>query len=590
MWSVAVAAAFMMTFYLSMLFFVGDYNLEVWFLLRNVTLFALAAFTVSALPGPSRFYFLLLYLILWIPSVLTASYIQIYKSSMNFNTFYFVWETNTAEAKEFLWDCFRREPLFPVWVAVCTIVPLAAVWRAAREARSLKKSSRKLFRWLGFFVGAALTVMFARRSDVLSFNYATQFYNMWGRYSIEKIYAWNGARISNILVRREGIEASLPPGAEETYVVIIGESASRHHLGLYGYPRDTTPLARERAARDEVVCFNNVSASDIGTLRSLMYALTFRNQNPSSHELQTYSIVDVFNGAGFETYWFSNNAVLGVWDTLLQFLSLNAATRRFSSPRDADLRSMQAGTIHEDASAFKKRNEENLQYDSVLLPWLDEALRDENGKKAIFLHLKGSHSIYRYRYPDAFDHFLDSSEDISVYAAEQPKNVMIVNEYDNSIRYTDYIVDEVIKRLEEKGGRSFVLYFSDHGEHVFDASVNQGRNHNNIDKYMLDVPLFAWFSEEYRRARDIRPFKGWLDRPYSLDDVIHSVIDIAGLKTRLLDPTRSLFSESYVMRARRCPAAGKMYMELPPLDLFNRATGEEERELESRFLRGEGEL
>lgn len=246
--------------------------------------------------------------------------------------------------------------------------------------------------------------------------------------------------------------------------------------------------------------------------------------------------------------------------------------------------------VHEDAATFKNRNENELQYDSVLLPWLDEALRDSHDKKAIFLHLKGSHTIFRYRYPDSFDHFRDSTEGVSAYASARPENVLILNEYDNSIRYTDYIVDDVIKRLEGRGGNSFVLYFSDHGEQVFDSTNFFGRDIEHIDKYMLDVPFLAWFSEEYRSARDIRPFKDWLDRPYSLDDAIHSIIDIAGLKTRLLDPTRSLFSASYIMRARRCPKAGKMYMEIPPLDLFNRVTGEEERELESRFLRGEGEL
>jgi Predicted membrane-associated, metal-dependent hydrolase len=38
------------------------------------------------------------------------------------------------------------------------------------------------------------------------------------------------------------ITSSRSDDIKETYVVVIGESASRHHMNLYGYHRETDPL------------------------------------------------------------------------------------------------------------------------------------------------------------------------------------------------------------------------------------------------------------------------------------------------------------------------------------------------------------
>jgi heptose-I-phosphate ethanolaminephosphotransferase len=343
---------------------------------------------------------------------------------------------------------------------------------------------------------------------------------------------------------------------------------------------------QKRLTEKKIFSFNNVNSTSISTAGSLLMAFSFMDQNTKSLEDFDYSIVDLFNGAGFSTYWFSNNAVLGAHDTMLQILSRNAAYRRFSSARDADLKSMQLGSLLGDAASFKYQND--LLYDEILLPWLEDALKDEKTKQAIFLHLKGSHSIYQYRYPVSFEYFNTSVKGRAPNVESSPEKIEIINHYDNSIRYTDFIVDEIIKKVEAAGGRSWVLYFSDHGEEVYDYRDAYGRNQEEITKYVLDVPFMVWFSREYRDARDVGPLESYRDRPFRLDDTIHSIIDIAGLKTRFFDPSRSIFSESYQMRARAC--LGEMYLDIPPLDLVNPNTVEQERELMRQFLQGEGDL
>lgn len=97
-------------------------------------------------------------------------------------------------------------------------------------------------------------------------------------------------------------------------------------------------------------------------------------------------------------------------------------------------------------SASNKSQWMTGEYDDALLPHLDEALK-EKGKKLIMLHINGSHEIACTRYPEWADKFKTGNkyEDC----------------YNNSILFTDYVIGEVIKRLE--GSKSSLLYFSDHG-------------------------------------------------------------------------------------------------------------------------------
>ena len=584
LWSVAFALSFLVFFYLAMLQSVEGYAVEPYYFFMNLLLFTLVAFAVQTVPGPSWLYLLPCGVVLWLPTIVVASYIRIYKSSFNFNTFYFIWGTNGAETMEFLRECLQRLPSLPIWAAAHTFLPLLAVWGMARERRELKKMPLKQ-RWGMFAAAAAACALFTLGTNVLRFNYAFQFYYTYAHYQYERNLIIGISDANRTRVFEEGIEASAPSDVPETYVVVIGENASRHHWETYGYPRNTTPIMSNRLSKGEIFQFRNVNSTYISTTESLLCTLTFMDQN-TSWEDYTYSVVDMFNGAGFETYWFSNNAILGLHDTLLQVLSRNASRRRFSEPQDADLRSMQTGLI-QDKREFKRQN--NLQYDSVLLPWLEEALADEKPKKAVFLHLKGSHSVYEYRYPDSFERFGVTSGIKNPAVASQPEKAFIVNTYDNSILYTDFLLDSIVKQVEAKGGRAWVLYFSDHADDIYDCDTEHyGRNITAINKYMLDVPFVVWFSEEYKRVRDTAPLREYADRPYRLDDTIHSIIDIAGLKTRFFNPSRSIFSPSYLTRARGC--FGKLYLELPPLDLVNPRTVERERELNRLFLLGIGDL
>ena len=82
----------------------------------------------------------------------------------------------------------------------------------------------------------------------------------------------------------------------------------------------------------------------------------------------------------------------------------------------------------------------------------------------VVLHTIGSHYQYSLRYPDEFDIFKPSSEWLNLKEYKD----LIINSYDNSILYADFIIDGVIEVLNKNNFISSVMYISDHGENLFD--------------------------------------------------------------------------------------------------------------------------
>ena len=133
-----------------------------------------------------------------------------------------------------------------------------------------------------------------------------------------------------------------------------------------------------------------------------------------------------------------------------------------------------------------------------------------------------------------------------------------------------------------------MLHFSDHGDEVYDAYPYFGRRGGDVfSKFVLDVPFIVWLSPAYRAQRDVSAFAGYLDRPMRLDDTIHAVMDLAELQTDLLDRTRSVFSEQWIMRPR--VVNGRFYLAYPPVKLMNLATAEQEMELDQKLLSGDAD-
>lgn len=87
-----------------------------------------------------------------------------------------------------------------------------------------------------------------------------------------------------------------------------------------------------------------------------------------------------------------------------------------------------------------------------------------SNKVFIVLHTYGSHFEYNKRYPREEAVFLDDRAS-GASAQNRPD---LVNAYDNTIVYTDKLLDEVVLALDSLDVPAVMVYTSDHGEDIFD--------------------------------------------------------------------------------------------------------------------------
>lgn len=407
---------------------------------------------------------------------------QAYGQRFNFGFAYSILTTNYDETVQLLTQHWRS--------AALTLAVLALLlWVVRRAAHELPT------RWLALGAAATALVFFGSwlRYELAMRGAADEYYpsiertvsrspmfNM--RYFIQASYDQSlldtagRHRVTHALTRRDtGID---------TYVVVVGESARRANWGLYGYARDTTP--RAAAERDRMTLYTQAAAPAPLTIMAVPLTLSAATVDSYDPRLFGDNVVALAGDAGFRTYWLSNQARLGRYDTSVTAMANMA---HFKTWADAP-------------------------YDEALLPLLDAALA-EPGRKVVFLHINGNHDNYCARYP----------ETATVYQGGAPYEDC----YDNSIRYVDALLGAVMDRLRER--RASLLFYPDHGLERHE-SVLGTFYHGGVrpSREAFDIPMFIWNSPAAPA-----PARREYDAPYSTEDNYGLILDWLGVATGVDD-------------------------------------------------------
>jgi glucan phosphoethanolaminetransferase (alkaline phosphatase superfamily) len=319
-----------------------------------------------------------------------------------------------------------------------------------------------------------------------------------------------------------------PSSTPVTYVVVIGESSRRRSWSLYGYPRPTTP--RLDAMRDELFVFEDAVTNATVTMYSLALALT--RAGPTTWEVaaREKSLVTLLRQGGFRVDWISNQERFGLSENPVTSIALEADSTSFANDAAANLA---AGAARD-------------PFDSNLLARLDAVLNAQTQNSVIFLHTMGSHDAYDERYPKSFDVLHSEAAANGRFSAYQLRTI---DEYDASVLFTDFIVSSVIKRLAERGGTTAVLYFSDHGERLFEPDLPDLRGHGFPlpSKAEVEVPFLLWLSPALRSSRPeyVTRLRARTAAPVQLENVFDTVVDLAGLSYEQGDTHASLLSADF---------------------------------------------
>lgn len=322
----------------------------------------------------------------------------------------------------------------------------------------------------------------------------------------------------------------------QTVILILGESCNRNHMSLYGSAHNTTPKLLKRS---DLAVFTNVVAPYSNTLNSVLSILSTSNLEQPIPFGKGVDVLDVFHSAGFKTYWISNQSPIGVWDNMVTVLANKADERKFVNTSSN--------------SSFEAI--QTTSYDSKLIAPFTAALKQSFPKKFIVLHLMGSHATYAKRYPSNFNVFKGSSTKSALLA-----------EYENSILYSDYVVDSLLACIQKNSTETNVsataLYLSDHGENVFDEGENVGHNFTKkIPKANVEIPFVLWLSPQYRSLHPdkVNSMTSNLNKPFVADDLFHSLLDLSAVETNFLIHTKSIFSPIFNEQRKRILEDGYNY-------------------------------
>lgn len=172
-------------------------------------------------------------------------------------------------------------------------------------------------------------------------------------------------------------------------------------------------------------------------------------------------------------------------------------------------------------------------FDEDVVPLLESDLAAyESGYRFIVLHLGGgSHGpTYSDRYPPEFQRFEPMCRDADV--ANKCTREELYNAYDNTILYVDFVLGEIVARLERSGAPYVLIYLSDHGESL----LEQGRMFHgmppgiSLPAEQAEIPLIVKASVPIAVAERAE---------YRQQDVFDTVLDLFSIETPLLARERS---------------------------------------------------
>lgn len=416
-------------------------------------------------------------------------------------------QTNPSEAENYISDHISYVAVFGLSIM---IVYIGYMYRIIRRIK-LKTLSRKMVWSLIFFT--ILNVAFAfrtRENIVTNIIYDT------------KIYAASYQEYANAREERkknlECLGEQIKQGKDGVYILVIGESATRDHMGCYGYFRQNTPWMSSMQEQPGYVQLNKAWSCANDTVSALTYALTSKNQYNTEELKNAVSIIDVANAAGYDTVWLSNQVQYGLADTPITTIASEAKQQIW---------------LHDKVGHLKDGRYLDLPdyYDEKLIPAMDNIR--VSSRMLIVIHLMGSHNSYKVRYPDKYDFY--KSEDIS----------SDTNEYDNSIMYTDTVLKSIYEKALEMPDFKMMLYFSDHGEGI-DAHV--GHDSNKYTAQMTRIPMVICMSSKYmeNEADKYNVIKNVSDKYFTNDLIFDVMLDLMSIEAgKYVDEKNIIFSEKY---------------------------------------------
>ncbi|MGP2569783.1 phosphoethanolamine--lipid A transferase EptA [Ornithobacterium rhinotracheale] len=295
-------------------------------------------------------------------------------------------------------------------------------------------------------------------------------------------------------------DASINNNEKTVVVLVIGESARSQNFSLYGYKKKTNPLL------SKVENLHHFKANSCATYTTagVKCILEHKDSNKLYEILPNY-----LNRTGVEVIWRTTN---------------------WGEP-----------PIHIGESKYMTRQKleancerDDCDYDGILLSGLKEQiLNSHKNKILVILHTSTSHGpTYSKKYPSQFEVFKPVCNSVELSKCSQEE---LINAYDNTIVYTDYILYNLIEDLKSlKDYKSAMLFVSDHGESLGEKNLYMhGLPKNIAPKEQYEIPFIVWTSNNFKKLKT--------NDQLSQNHVFHSVLNFLGISSPIYDEEMNIF-------------------------------------------------
>lgn len=298
-------------------------------------------------------------------------------------------------------------------------------------------------------------------------------------------------------------------------VFIIGESSRVFNWSLFGYDRETNPLLKKQTG---LYSFDQTFAASNSTYRSIPMLLSKTTPNKFDEWKHSGNLMQLFKEAGFSTSWIGGQSKSHV--------IVKLATR------------------HADYLDFTTDKDEKLFNQAKKI------ISSSSNDQFVIIHTEGSHYDYKKRYPAKFDVFKPST----FVNANATNKTELINAYDNTILYTDYLINDLILFLNKQNKKSMIYYTSDHGENLMDDDKNLLYHVQSFPtKYELHVPAFVWLSQDFEAKipSKVHAMKNNKMKKNTTTTTFHTVADLAGIHYTDAEKDKSVASDQFIAFKKR---------------------------------------
>lgn len=424
-------------------------------------------------------------------------------------------------------------------LAVFALIPMGFLWRAqVKRLTVLHQIGSNVLLLLCGIVLALIAVLpnyqnFAstmRNNIQLRFlvNPLNSFYAL-GDVLIEPIQKGTPAVVSIGLDAKLGPSHYIQPKSP-LLILVVGETARSGNFRINSYEKDTTPnlsqLQKNIDSTGSLISFNNVWACGTSTATALpcMFShldrVSFENSKDNLENL-----VDVLQRAGLAVIWLENQSgCKGVCDRIY----------RVSTGKLTDPKYCATGEC----------------FDEIMLEKLTERFNEFPPEKldkgtVVIMHQMGSHGpAYYKRAPDAIKKF---KPECSTNILQDCTRAQVTNAYDNTILYTDYFLNAVVKFLKDKEPhvQTAMVYVADHGESLGENNVYlHGLPYAIAPDVQKKVPWINWLSNDFLQRNGINSECLALKKSslFSHDNYFHSVLGLMDVKTAAYNPALDVYA------------------------------------------------